>query len=85
MPVKISGEEPGFEEYDATGETPTFMIFETVINKGGAVELVASLRPRFPKTEELVARHLREWRFEPAAGPDGPVCVRYVLSVRICY
>jgi hypothetical protein len=24
MPVKISGEEPGFEEYDATGETPTY-------------------------------------------------------------
>ncbi len=84
-PVKVSGENPTADEYAATGETPTFMIFEMVINGDGAVELVVSLGPRFQKTELMVAQYLSQWSFEPILGPDGPACIRYVLTVSICY
>jgi hypothetical protein len=84
-PKKISGETPSAEELKATGETPTFMVFEMVINPEGKVELVVSLRPRFPKTEALVAGHFRDWEFESAIGPDGPICIRYIMTYRICY
>ena len=84
-PVRVGTSLPRNEEIESTGETPAVMIFEIVIDRQGRVEAVVSLKPRFPKTEALVARHLRRWRFKPAVGPSGPVCIRYVITYRMCY
>jgi hypothetical protein len=66
-----------------TGTIQGPQIMELVVNRSGSVEAVLLLRGDHNCWIDELVRYYRSFEFEPATRADQPVCITYIITMRI--
>ena len=84
-PQRIEGENLKTEHFEGIELSTGIPVVELVINKKGRVECVVSLRTTTPEFDKRLSKLISTWIFEPATVNENPICIRYILTLRIHY
>lgn len=84
-PEKIEGENLKTEHFDGVELRTGIPVLEIVINTDGNVESVLSLRTTTPEFDKRLGEVISTWVFKPASVEGKPICIRYILTLRIQY
>ncbi len=72
------------EKYrECTGTVQVMPVLELVINRTGSVEAILLVRGEKNCWLDELVKHYQTWSFQPATKDGVPVCVLYIITIRV--
>ena len=68
---------------DRTGTVQVMPVMELVIGRTGSVDAILLIRGEKNCWLDELTKYYRTWKFEPATKDGVPVCVTYIVTIRV--